>query len=136
MSGMTYSLQKRLLDHYLNLTPDTPDASRYLSLHLSSPTDSGSYANEVTTSGTAYARQSVDSNMTAAGSSTGISTNASIILFPVITADYGGAITHIGIGSALTGGTMALWGALTESQVKNVGQAFQLSPSQLSIQFD
>ena len=133
---MTYALQKRLLDHYLGLTPDTPDATRYLSLHKSSPTGAGSYATEVSASGTGYARQPLDGSMSAAGDTDGTSVNTTIILFPVITTDYGGAVTHIGIGDALTGGTMALFAALSESQVKTVGQAFQLSPSQLSLQFD
>lgn len=136
MGGMTYDLQKRLLDHYLDLTPDTPDANRYLSLHLASPTDAGSYADEVSTSGTGYARQSIDSNMTATGSTSGISSNASAIIFPVITADYGGAITHLGIGDSLTGGTMALWMQLSEAQVKGTGQAVTISTGQMSIEFN
>lgn len=133
MAGMTSYLQKKILDDFLSLAAYTPPSNLYLSLHTADPTDAGSFAAEVSTSGTGYARQLITGSMNFTDSSSGISQNTSPIAFPVITGAYG-TVTHIGISSALTGGTMLFSGPITEPQNKTVGESYQFATGQLSIQ--
>lgn len=132
MSGLTSYGQKKLLDHVLAITPYTAP-TLYLSLHTTSPTDTGSLAGEVSTTGTGYARQSITGSMFATDSTTGESTNSATISFPTITAEYG-TVTYIGLNDAATAGNMLFWGEINEPQNKVIGEAYQFSIGQLSVQ--
>lgn len=136
MSFTSY-LQKKLLDHFLGITPYTAPVALYLSLHTASPTDAGSFASEISTIGTGYARQSITTKMGVTDPTTGISLNSTIITFPVITATYGAtAVAFLGISDALTAGNMCVWGTITEPQNKTVGEAYQFTANQLSLALD
>lgn len=135
MAGMTSYLQQKLLDALLGITPYSIPATLYLSLHTASPTDTGSHANEVSTSGTGYARLSLATKMGATDATTGVSLNTATLTIGPATADWG-VISYIGIEDAASGGNMLMWGAPSTAKSVPSGDVFQLVPSQLSIQFD
>jgi len=134
--GMTQYLQKKLLDHVLTLAAYTMPTSIWLSLHLADPTKTGSHANEVSGSTTGYARQNLTLAMTATSSTTGISSNSSIVTVGPATVNWG-TVTNGAVEDAQTVGTgnMLITNALTTAQTINNGANFQLAPTQLQIQF-
>jgi hypothetical protein len=134
MAGMTSYLQKALLDAFLGITPYTMPAALYMSLHTADPGEAGSHLNEVSTSGTGYARQTIVAKMGATDSVTGISPNTSTLIAGPATADWG-TVSFIGIEDASTAGNMCMLGAPTTAKTVTTGIPFQLAPSQLSIQF-
>lgn len=136
MAGMTAAFQKDLLDAFLDIATYTWPAEVFLSLHTGSPTEAGSRANEISTSGgSGYGRESINGIMTEAGETNGTSQNTTTITFgPAGTA--WGTIVWIGIDDAETSGNMCIFGAPTAPKTINIGQTFKLVPSQLSIRFD
>ncbi|MEK8132905.1 hypothetical protein WMW72_33990 [Paenibacillus filicis] len=92
----------------------------YLALYTSNPTASDT-GTEVTGGG--YARQVIPFSAPAVeGGKQSIKNNV-LIQFPVATADWG-TITHIAIRSAVTGGTMTSFGALTSPRTIMQGDRF------------
>lgn len=134
MTAMTDYTEQHLLDHLLVLTDFPMPAGKFLSLHTASPTDTGSIAAEITTVGSGYGRQDLLSKMGATNATTGISVNTAVVTHGPATTDWG-TITHIGHNDAVTAGTMLLWGAVETSQTTPIGESFQLTPSQYSVQF-
>lgn len=133
--SMTAFLQKALLDGVLAKAAYPAAAELYLSLHTADPTDAGSFAAEISTSGTGYARQPLLASMSATSLLTGISANTLAVTAGPASIDWG-TITHIGISDALTAGTMWFRGELSAAKIMDAGQSFQLAASQLQIQFD
>ena len=87
-------------------TPNTIPATYYVGLLLASPNPDGSGVVEVSTGGTAYARQALVNSKSALSTAVnGAVSNISAINFPAATASWG-TITDVGIFSALTGGTL------------------------------
>ena len=134
MAGMTSYLQKALLDAFLNITPFTMPAALYMSLHTADPGETGSHLNEVSTSSTGYARQTLATKMGATDSVSGISLNTATITAGPATADWG-TVSYIGIEDASSAGNQCINGAPTTAKTVTTGIPFQLVPSQLSIQF-
>jgi hypothetical protein len=134
MAGMTSYLQKSLLDAFLDIAPYTMPTALYMSLHTADPGEAGSHVNEISTSGTGYARQSIHTKMGATDAVNGISLNlVTLTAGPALT-DWG-TVSYIGIEDASTAGNQCLNGAPTTAKVMTTGESFQLVPSQLSIQF-
>lgn len=77
--------------------------TRFLSLHTADPGDGG--ASEVTTVGSAYARQSVP--FTNTGANPTIAQNNALVQFATATAGWG-TLTHVGIWDAATGGNFLM----------------------------
>lgn len=123
--GMTTTLQNALLEEYFAV-------ERFLSLHTASPGVTGSFAAEVPLIGTGYARQSLAGKLSAA--SGGLIVNTSVITFPTILAEYGAPVSDFATCSALTGGSIGLFGYFNESVLKNIGQAYQYPPGALRFQ--
>ena len=104
-------------------------AAAYVALFKSPVTDAeleaGTLTNEV--SGGAYARQlaglSIPSN--------GVSSNASDIVFPTATADWG-TITHCALMDAATAGNVYMYSALDVSKVVANGDTFKINAGDLS----
>ena len=135
MSGLTQYAAKKLLDHMLDTASFTAPSPAYLSLHTAGPTDSGSHANEVSTSGTGYARQSLASKMGAADLTSGVATNTATVTFgPALTS--WGTLTHLAVEDAATVGNMLAWGLPSEAKNIGIGQSFQFAASQFSIELD
>lgn len=135
MADLTQYLQKKLLDHFLNIAGYVAPNPSYISLHTGDPTEVGSHASEVSDIGSDYARQSLGGIMAAAGATDGISRNTALIQTLAATTDWG-TITHLGIEDALTAGNMTMFAEATEARTITIGEVFRLSPSQLAVQFD
>ena len=132
MSAASNYLENKLLDHVLTATAYT-QPSRYLALYTASPGEAGSHTNEVSTSGTAYARQAVTFAAAASGSS---ATNATVT-FPAATASFG-LVSHIAVvDSDVEGsGNVLFYGAVTTSKQIDTGDTFQVTSGNLTISLD
>lgn len=109
-------------------SPTRPSAT-YLALFTSNPGETGS-GTEVSTSGTAYARQSV--SMTVSGNT---ATNAAAVEFPTATALYG-TVTHVAIYDAVTAGNMIAYAALTTSKTIDTGDVLRVPAGDLDVTLD
>lgn len=109
-------------------TPTRPSAI-YVALHTANPNEDAS-GTEVTTVGTAYARQT--GQFTVTGDTA--TTNA-VIEYATATADYG-TVTHVAVWDASTGGNMLAYAALTVSKTISTGDVFRLPLGDLSITLD
>ena len=101
----------------------------YLALFTAAPTNSGG-GTEVSTSGTAYARQAISFSAAAAR----LKTSSATVTFPVATAGFG-TVTHWGIFSAVTAGTMYAWGSFTSSQTVNTGNQLTVPSGDIDLSF-
>lgn len=103
----------------------------YLALLTTMPTDSnGTSLVEVTTSGTAYARQALTSAsawsaVSTSGTAQQIS-NAALIAYTQATATYG-TVLGAGIYDAVTAGNLIWYGTITTSQAVASGNTFQIA---------
>jgi len=159
MSAASNYLELELLDHVLrygngSLNAGTgagyqPPSTVYVALFsgtagtvltaLESGTSTASEGNwgyyEVTTSGTAYARQSITFAAASAGS---IASNATVS-FPVASADYdntagsGATVTCMALMDNSTGGNVLFYGQLTNSKTVNSGDQFTISSGNLTV---
>lgn len=147
-----------LLDHVLGATGPTqvtgptgpstlnvfvPPATVYVGLWTTAgsldDTATGSTANEVSTSGTAYARVSKTNDTTnwpvATGSSTGIKRNGTAITWPTATANWG-TVTQFALCTASTSGQILFWGDLTSAKAISTGDTASFSANALTITED
>lgn len=129
-NGLSDFLENKILNLVLKNTSYTPPTSVYVSLHTADPTDVGN-GSEVTTTGTAYARQTVTFGTVANGSVT----NSADVLFPVATANYG-TVTHLALWDASSAGNMLFSGALGASKTINNGDQFKIASGNLTITLD
>jgi 3-polyprenyl-4-hydroxybenzoate decarboxylase len=135
LSASSDYLEIKLLDHVLGNTAFTQPANIYVALFTA---DTGLEANnpsaEVSTSGTAYARQAVSF---AAASSGSCATDATVT-FPVATATYGN-VTHIAIVDHVsntnwgTGVNVLFYGTLTASKQIDTNDQFIVSSGNLTV---
>jgi len=131
-NAMTNYLETKFLQFVLNNNAGSLSAvsTIYLALFTADPTETGSLSNEIGTSGTAYARQSVA--FTTSGNA---STNSANIEFPAATASWG-TVTHIGVMDASTSGNMLFHGALTVSKTIDTNDIFRINAGDLDITID
>jgi len=101
----------------------------YLALYTAAPGEAGG-GTEVTTVGTAYARQSAA--FTVSGNT---ASNTSAIEFPTATATYG-TVSHVGVFDASTGGNLIAYAALTTSKVIDTGDVLRVPAGDLDITLD
>lgn len=108
-------------------TAVTRPTAWYLALFTSNPseTDSGT---EV--SGGGYARQSTTFSV-----SGNTASNAGAIEYPTATGSYG-TVTHVGIYTASSGGTLIAYAALTTSKAIDTGDIFRVPAGDLDITLD
>jgi hypothetical protein len=134
MSAASNYLENKVLDHVLTTTSYTQPTTRYLALFTGTSStvlanlEAGTLTNEVSTSGSAYARKAVTFAASSNGSS---STNANVV-FDTATASWG-TITCIAVMDALTGGNVLFAGALTASKVIDSGDTFQVTAGNLTV---
>jgi len=127
MAEFSNYLENALINAVLRNTTYTSPATVYVSLYVSDPTDADS-GTEVSTSGTAYARQAV----TFGAPSNGVSTNSADVTFPTATASFG-TVTHIGIHDASTGGNLLFHTPLSTSKTIDSGDIFKITTGNLSV---
>jgi hypothetical protein len=132
LSAASNFLENKILDHVLTATAYT-QPSRFLALFTGNPGETGSFTNEVSTSGTAYARQAV----TFAAASSGSSATNATVTFPTATANFG-TITHVAVVDSDTegAGNVLFYGAVTTSKLIETGDTFQISSGNLTISLD
>ncbi len=132
-------LENKLLDHVLRYgsSPFTAPSTVYLALFVNTSgnaatnLEAGTLTDEVSTSGTAYARQSITFGTAA---SSGQISNTAAVTFPTATASFG-TITHVAImdGDTEGSGNVLFWGAVTTSKTIDTGDTFQVSTGNLTI---
>lgn len=110
---------------FTNGTATRPTAW-YLALFTTDPADDAS-GTEVSTSGTAYARQAA--TFTVSGDT---ASNSAAIEFPTATASYG-TVTHVGVFDASTSGNLIAHAALTTSKAIDTGDVFRVPAGDLDI---
>ena len=98
----------------------------YLALFTANPDEDAS-GTEVSTSGTAYARQAA--TFTVSGDT---ASNSAAIEFPTATASYG-TVSHVGVFDASTGGNLIAHAALTTSKAIDTGDVFRVPAGDLDI---
>lgn len=128
MSFSNY-LETELLDHVFTNNAYTAPSTLYLALFTSNPAEDAS-GTEVTTSGTAYARQTV--TFTVSGNT---ATTDAAVEFPTATANYG-TVSHVAIFDASSAGNMIAYAALTTSKAIETGDVFRVPAGDLDITLD
>lgn len=101
----------------------------YVSLHTSAA-GTNPPTNEVSTSGTAYARQAV--TFTNTGSNPTVAQNSTVINYSQATAAWG-TLNQFAVWDALTGGNMRGWGDLTTAKAVNIGDTASFPINSLTI---
>ena len=122
-------LETELLDHVFTNSAYTAPSTLYLSLHTANPDEDGS-GTEVSTSGTAYARQEV--TFTVSGNT---ATTDAAVEFPTATANFG-TVSHVAVWDASTSGNMLAYAALTTSKTIETGDVLRLPAGDLDITLD
>jgi hypothetical protein len=117
-----------ILTYYFTAgAPMTRPTAWYLSLHTDDPGDTG--ANEVTTAAayTNYARKSVTfAAPTSVDVGPSTTSNTGAVSFPALSGT-GATVTHVGIWTALTGGTLLRVGALAVAKTVAAGEVLSFA---------
>jgi hypothetical protein len=129
MSAASDFLENKLLDHVLTATSYSAPATRYLALFTAvTGLETNSPSAEISTSGTAYAREAI----TFAAASGGSSASNATVTFDAATANWG-TVTHVAVMDAETSGNVLFYGAVTTSKTIETGDTFQVSSGNLTI---
>jgi hypothetical protein len=125
MAEISNFLETALINATLRNTSYTSPATVYVGLYLTDPTDANT-GTEV--SGGSYARAAV----TFGAPSSGTATNNAAVEFPQATASWG-AVTHIGILDASSGGNLLYHTPLDVSKTIDIGDIFKINSGNLSV---
>lgn len=128
MSFSNY-LETEILDHVFGGAAYTAPATMYLALYTVAPTDSTA-GTEVTTTGTAYARQTVA--FTVSGNT---ASNTAAVEYATATANYG-TVVAVGVLDASTGGNLMAYASLSASKAIETGDVFRVPAGDLDISLD
>ena len=129
MAGFSNYLETEILDHVFAGNAYTAPTTLYLALHTADPAEDGSGA-EVSTSGTAYARQTV--TFTVSGNT---ATTDAAVEYATATANFG-TVSHVAVWDASTAGNMLAFAALTSSKTIETGDVFRVPAGDLDITLD
>ena len=127
--SFTNFLETEILDHVFAGAAYTAPGTHYLALFTAAPGETGG-GTEVTTSGTAYARQSVA--FTTTGNTT---SNTASVEYATATASFG-TVTHVGVFDAATAGNLMAYAALSSSKAIETGDVFRVPTGDLDITLD
>ena len=122
-------LETEILDHVFGGNAYTAPGTLYLALFTSNPDEDAS-GTEVSTSGTAYARETVA--FTVSGNT---ATTSAAVEYSTATANFG-TVTHVGVMDASTGGNLLAYAALTSSKTIEAGDVFRVPAGDLDITLD
>lgn len=120
------TFETHVLNYVFTATSVTRPTAWYLALFTSNPADDAS-GTEVSTSGTAYARQSAA--FTVSGDT---ASNNAAIEFPTATASFG-TVSHVAVFDAATSGNLIAYAALTSSKAIDTGDVFRVPSGDLDI---
>ena len=115
-----------VLNWVFTSTSATRPTAWYLALFTTDPTDADT-GTEVSTSGTAYARESV--TFTVSGDT---ASNTAAVEFATATASYG-TVSHVGVYDAVTGGNLIAHAALSTAKTIDTGDLLRLPAGDLDI---
>lgn len=121
--------ETHVLNYVFTTTSVTRPTAWYLALFTSNPAEDAS-GTEVSTTGTAYARQSA--TFTVSGNT---ASNSGAIEFPTATASYG-TVTHVGVYTASSGGDLIAYAALSTSKAIDTGDVFRVPSGDLDVTLD
>jgi hypothetical protein len=127
--SLSNTFETHTLQYLFTTTSVTRPTAWYIALFTSNPDEDAS-GTEVSTSGTAYARQSA--TFTVSGNE---ATNSAAIEFPTATASYG-TVTHIGVFDAETSGNLIAYAALTTSKAIDTGDVLRINSAELDVTLD
>lgn len=121
MAALSDYAEKLLLDWMMTAGAATRPTAWYVALYTSAPSDAGG-GTEV--SGSAYARQPVA--FAAASTPAGTTSNTGVVTFTAAGGDWG-AVSHIGIHTAVTGGSLLWHGAMTATKTIADGDTLEFA---------
>jgi len=121
--------ETHVLNYVFTTTSVTRPTAWHLALFTSNPAEDAS-GTEVSTSGTAYARQSA--TFTVSGNT---ASNSGAVEFPTATASYG-TVTHVGVYTASSGGDLIAYAALSTSKAIDTGDVFRVPAGDLDVTLD
>lgn len=131
-------LERTMLDQVLSAVAFTSPATLYLALSTSafSTAATGSSMNEVSSSGTAYARVAITANLTnfpaASGSNPATKSNGVVFTFPTATASWGTVLSAY-LCDAASGGSILYGADLTASKTIQTGDTATYATGSLVI---
>ena len=114
----------KLIDHLLGANTFAKPSAKYVALYVGDPTAGGT---EVSTTGSAYARQS--STFTILSN---VASNTADLQWPTATSAWG-TITHAAIYDAATGGNMLVTAPLNATKTIGSGDILRIPASNLTI---
>lgn len=123
------TFETRVLTWVFTSDSATRPTAWYMALFTSNPADDAS-GTEVSTSGTAYARQSA--TFTVSGDT---ASNSAAIEFPTATASFG-TVSHVGVFDASTGGNLIAYAALSSSKAIDTGDVFRIPSGDFDVTLD
>lgn len=123
------TFETRVLTWVFTSSSATRPTAWYMALFTSNPADDAS-GTEVSTSGTAYARQSA--TFTISGDT---ASNSAAIEFPTATASFG-TVSHVGVFDASTGGNLIAYAALSTSKAIDTGDVFRIPSGDFDVTLD
>lgn len=123
------TFETRVLTWVFTSDSATRPTAWYMALFTSNPADDAS-GTEVSTSGTAYARQSA--TFTISGDT---ASNSAAIEFPTATASFG-TVSHVGVFDASTGGNLIAYAALSTSKAIDTGDVFRIPSGDFDVTLD
>ena len=127
MAAYTSYLQGQILNLIFNNTAYSAP-STYVALFSDTASPP---ASEISTSGTAYARQQITTSSAGWTISGGTASNTATIAFPAATAGY--TIQSVAVMDNISGGNMLFYGTLVAPQTLGIGDIFEFTANQLSI---
>ena len=127
MAGFSDYLETKVLDHVFGGTSYTAPSTLYVALYTAAPSDSGG-GTEVSTSGTAYARQTI--TFTTSG---GTTSNTSAVEYSTATGSGFGTVVSMALFDSATSGNMLAYGNLTVSKSVSAGDVFRFNASAIDI---
>jgi hypothetical protein len=113
-----------LLGHLLGSTTYTKPSTLYVALFIGDPASGGT---EISTSGSAYARQSAAFTIASA-----VATNSAAIEWATATSAWG-SITWVAIYDAVTGGNQLVTAQLASAKTIGSGDVLRIPTGQLSV---
>ena len=125
MASASNATETLLLKYSLTTDAVTRPTAWYIGLHTADVTDAGT-GTEVT--GNGYARTAVSFTVT-----NDTATNSATVTFPTASGGSWGTVSHLGIWSASSGGTLYYHGILTASKSVADGDTFTIQSGALTI---
>lgn len=122
--AFTSYTDNKLIDHLLGSATYTKPSGLYVALYVGDPASGGT---EVSTSGSAYSRQSAAFTITG-----GAATNTSQLQWSAATSSWG-TITHVAIFDASTSGNRLVDAALSTSKTITTGDVLQIPAGDLDV---